>query len=115
MTQTTEIFAAPRAAQLLDQVYDALLQSDYGALPGMADLLERELQSPSETLTAAQLTVIRSKAARNGACLMAAQMGVKAARRRLAEIRSTAAGLVTYDRSGRRAEVTESRNLAQRF
>jgi plasmid stabilization system protein ParE len=46
---------------------------------------------------------------------MAAQRGVKAARRRLAEIRSTASGLVTYDRTGRRAEVTESRNLAQRL
>jgi hypothetical protein len=115
MTQTSEIAAAPRAAQLLDQVYEALLTSDYAALPGMAEQLEQELQSPSSALTETQLKIIRHKAERNGACLMAAQRGVKAARRRLAEIRSTATGLVTYDRSGRRAEVTESRNLAQRF
>lgn len=105
----------PRAVQLLDQVYEALLRCDYAALPGMTDLLEAELQSPASILTEPQLALIRRKAARNGICLLAAQRGVKAARRRLAEIRSTAGGLVTYDRKGRRAEVTESRNLAQRL
>ena len=105
----------PRAVQLLDQVYEALLRSDYAALPGMTDLLEQELLTPSLPWTAGQLTTIHTKAERNGACLIAAQRGVKAARRRLAEIRSTASGLVTYDRKGRRAEVIESRNLAQRL
>ena len=51
----------------------------------------------------------------NAAVLLAAQRGIRSARRRLAEIRTTASGLVTYDRSGRRAEVSESRNLAQRL
>ena len=112
MAETT---TAPRAVQLLDMVYEALLRSDYAALPGMTELLEHEVQNPSAPLTEAELKVIRRKAERNGACLLSAQRGVKAARRRLAEIRSTAGGLVTYDRSGRRAEATESRNLAQRM
>ena len=101
--------------QLLDQVYDALIEGAYAALPGMAEQLEHELQTASLTLTEAQLQVIRRKAERNGACLLSAQRGVRAARRRLAEIKSTATGLVTYDRAGRRAEVTESHNLAQRL
>ncbi|MBC7736935.1 MAG: hypothetical protein H7245_06865 [Candidatus Saccharibacteria bacterium] len=111
MTDTTN----PRAVDLLDQVYEALLRSDYGGLPGMTALLEQELLSPSAPLTEGDLAIIHRKATRNGACLLAAQRGVKAARRRLAEIRSTANGLVTYDRKGRRAEVIESRNLAQRL
>ena len=115
MTQTVETPADPRAAQLLDQVYDALLRSDYASLQGMAAQLEQELRNPVAQMSEANLSIIRRKAERNGACLLAAQRGVKAARRRLAEIRSTATGLVTYDRSGRRAEVTESRNLAQRL
>ena len=111
----TDTSTPPRAVQLLDQVYDALLQSDYSSLPGMTAQLEQELRSPSATLTEAQMMIVRRKAERNGACLLSAQRGVKAARRRLAEIRSTATGLVTYDRMGRRAEVIESRHLAQRL
>jgi hypothetical protein len=105
----------PIAAQLLDQVYAALLRSDYGVLEGLTAKLERELQGPSEQLSEARLQIIRRKADRNAACLLAAQRGIKSARRRLADIRSTSSGLVTYDRSGRRAEVSESRNLAQRL
>ena len=111
----TEAAPEPRAAQLLDQVYDALLRSEYAALAGLSASLDRELQKPSEPMTEAKLAVIRRKASRNATCLEAAQRGIKAARRRLADIRTTASGLVTYDRSGRRAEVSESRNLAQRL
>lgn len=110
-----ETVKEPAAVQLLDQVYTALLQSDYGALPGLTARLDRELQTPSEPLTEARLQIIHRRAERNAACLLAAQRGIRAARRRLAEIRSTASGLVTYDRSGRRAEVSEPRNLAHRF
>ena len=106
---------ASNAALLLDRVYEAMLQSDYGALAGLATRLERELQGPTDPITAAGLQLIHRKAERNAAVLQAAQRGIRSARRRLAEIRTTASGLVTYDRSGRRAEVSESRNLAQRL
>ena len=105
----------PNAAQLLDRVYQAILRSDYAALGGFSAELERELQSPSDKITDAGLHLIHRKADRNAAVLLAAQRGIRSARRRLAEIRTTASGLVTYDRSGRRAEVSESRNLAQRL
>ena len=105
----------PVAAQLLDQVYAALLRSDYGGLTELTARLERELQQPSEPPTEAWVQVIRHKAERNAACLLAAQRGIRAARRRLSDIRSTTNGLVTYDRSGKRAEVSSSRSLTQRF
>ena len=105
----------PNAALLLDRVYEAMLRSDYGALDGLAQSLARELNSPTDKITAAGLRLIHSKAERNAAVLMAAQRGIRSARRRLADIRTTAQGLVTYDRSGRRAEVSESRTLAQRL
>ena len=115
MTQLLTDATNPRAVQLLDQVYEALLRSDYAVLPGMTALLEQELLSLGTPVNEGHLMLIHRKAVRNGACLLAAQRGVKAARRRLAEIRTTANGLVTYDRKGRRAEVIESRNLAQRL
>ena len=114
-TRKTETRADPVAAQLLDQVYAALLKSDFAALGDLTARLEREMAAPSEKLTEARLRIVTRKAERNAACLQAAQRGIKAARRRLADIRSTANSLVTYDRSGRRAEVSEGRNLAQRF
>ncbi len=107
--------AEPAAAQLLDHVYAALRRADYGALAGLTERLERELEAPSEKYTEARLAIIRRKAERNAACLLAAQRGIRAARRRLADIRSTATGLVTYDRSGHRAAVSESRTLTQRL
>ena len=105
----------PVAVQLLDRVHTALVNSDYSALTDLTELLERELQAPSGPVTEMGLQSIQRKAERNAACLLAAQRGIKAARRRLADIRETAAGLVTYDSNGRRAEVSESRNLAKRF
>lgn len=105
----------PVAAQLLDQVHTALVQSNYGVLPELTERLAEELQTPSGHMTETGLRIIQHKADRNAACLLAAQRGIKAAQRRLADIRATAGGLVTYDRSGRRAEVNESRSLTQRF
>jgi hypothetical protein len=107
--------AAELAAQLLDQVYEAMLRSDYKALPGLEARLTQALQDRTQPMTEAGLGIIRRKAERNAAVLLAAQRGISAARRRLADIRTTRTSLVTYDRSGRRAEVSESRNLAQRL
>lgn len=104
----------PAAALLLDQVYDAMLRSDYAALPALGQRLEAVLQG-NATLTATDLDQIRRRADRNAAVLLAAQRGIKAARRRLADVRAATNSLVTYDRSGRRAEHSDSRNLAQRL
>ena len=105
----------PVAAQLLDLVYQAMLVSDYDALPALSASLEQELDGPSAKITEIGLQTIRQKAARNAAILLAAQKGIRSAQRRLDELRQAALGLVTYDRSGRRAEVSEGRSLTQRL
>ena len=48
---------------------------------------------------------IRQKAARNTQCLQAAMKGIRAAQRRLAELRQASAGHVTYDQNGQRASL----------
>lgn len=105
----------PVAAQLLDQVYAAMLRSDYAALPVLATALETALAGQAPPLTEAAVQMIRRKAERNASVLLAAQRGIKAARRRLADIRSSSSSFVTYDRSGRRAEVVEAGKLTQRL
>lgn len=105
----------PEAEALLDDAYTALLKSDFAALAPISARLEEELARASSGLGAEALRRIRQKADRNAVVLLAAQRGMRAARRRLEEIRSAASGLVTYDRSGKRAEVGEPRALAQRL
>ncbi len=104
-----------RAAVLLDLVHLAVLAADYPSLAELEGDLVREMGRSDFRLTAAELKMIQQKALRNAACLKAAGRGIKAARQRLSDIRSAASRLVTYDRSGKRAEFSESRNLAQRL
>ncbi len=105
----------PQAAQVLDEVYAALVRSDFAGLAGLGQSLTLALDHLAPSITEADLRLIRRKADRNAACLLAAGRGIKAARRRLTEIRTTTQGLVTYDRSGKRAEISESRELVQRL
>ena len=105
----------PYAATLLDLAHQALLRSDYAALAELGAMLEREMVTPNRKIDESGLRVIRRKAERNAVCLMAAQRGIKAARRRLAEIRSNAKGLVTYNRAGKRAEMGGNSDLGQRI
>lgn len=105
----------PAAAKVLDQIYAAMLASDYGALAGLTVALEQAQQWQTNPPTETEIQLIRYRAERNAAVLLAAQRGIRAARRRLADIRASSSSFVTYDSSGRRAEVVESRNLAQRL
>ena len=105
----------PRAAALLDEVQAAVLRRDYTVLAGLSATLEAELDRPSQPLDAAALVVIKQKADRNAATLLAVKRGINAALRRISEIKSVANGLVTYDRSGRKAENTIGQGLAARF
>jgi hypothetical protein len=103
------------ALDLLDQTYEALRGANFAILPSLAALLEEALIKGADGLGEGDLRVIRQKADRNAVMLLAAQRGIRAARRRVAEIRTASSGLVTYDRSGKRAEVSDARTLAQRF
>ena len=107
--------ASDRLSAELDRVYH-LLRS--GRLEGLADAtqaLEAELARLDPT-EAAGLYLLRHKAQRNAVCLDAAARGVRAARRRLTEIRTMESGLGTYDDKGRRDELPGlSIRLTQRF
>lgn len=104
----------PRTAAVLDEIHEALLQRNYGQLPALSKSLQEALAQPAQKLDAAALTIIRRKADRNAATLIAVQRGIRAAVRRIAEIRSVSDGMVSYDKSGRRHE-TAAKSLAQRL
>lgn len=105
----------PRAAGLLDEINATLLRKDYAALADLGEALGRELDQPSQKLDAAALAIIRRKADRNAATLIAVQRGIRAALRRITEIKSVSNGMTTYDRSGRKYEEQSVRGLAARF
>lgn len=113
--QANDQKAASNALKLLDQAYDAILKSDYAALPDLSARLEQALDTGAATLGEEVLRRIRQKASRNAVVLLAAQRGIRSARRRLEEVREAASGLTTYDRQGKRAAVSETRQLAQRL
>jgi hypothetical protein len=105
----------PRAAVLLDEVHAALLRKDYEILADLGAALGHELDQPSQKLDAAALAIIRRKADRNAATLTAVQRGIRAALRRITDIRLVSNGMTTYDRSGRKYEDQSGSGLAERF
>lgn len=98
---------AVRLGRSLDRLHDLMRRGDLGALPDAAAGMEADLAALSRAgvapPTASDLAVIRRKLERNAACLQAAARGIRAARRRIAEVRGAASGLGTYDAAGRRA------------
>jgi hypothetical protein len=93
----------PSAASLLDDIHQRLLARRYDQLEALSLALERALSAP-QNLDAAALKLIHAKAQRNAATLAAVQRGIRAAMRRVVEIRSVSTALVTYDKSGLRQE-----------
>lgn len=99
---------------LLEEVQDSVRRGDFAAL---AQLTARMAQAEATLHLAPreELLRIRRLAERNARTLIAARRGIKAARRRIAEVMSAARGLVTYDRKGHRVEESDARQLARRF
>ena len=96
--------AIDRLSAELDRVYQVLRSGKLEGLAAATQALEAEL-ARLDPADAAGLDLLRHKAQRNAACLDAAARGVRAARRRLAEIRTIESGLGTYDDKGRRDEL----------
>ncbi|MES2665759.1 MAG: hypothetical protein V4712_06630 [Pseudomonadota bacterium] len=98
----------------LDEAFAALRRGDLTELGATYALTETILAGLhiTDRATASRL---RSKAERNAACLLAAARGVRAARRRLAEV-GAAARTVTYDAQGRTRAIGDGpRGLTERF
>jgi hypothetical protein len=96
--------ATDRLSAELDRLYHTLRSGKLDGLATATQALEAEL-ARLEPMDTAGLDLLRQKAQRHAACLDAAARGVRAARRRLAEIRTIDSGLGTYDDKGRRDEL----------
>jgi NADPH-dependent ferric siderophore reductase len=90
---------------LLDRVHAALMAGDLSALPACVAMLETLGDPPFGTVGADALQRLRAKADRNARCLEAAGRGLRAAQRRLAEIRGAGRALNTYDGTGQRQAI----------
>lgn len=86
-------------ALILDSVHAALRRGDYDALPALTEAMEAAADGIA-LADADEALALRGKFERNAACLMATARGLRAARRRLAEIARAQTGLATYAASG---------------
>lgn len=98
---------------LLDRMRASLRAGDHAALPDLADRIERVLPAlPGE---AALATAILQAARQTQDCLVAARAGLRAAQRRVAELRAGQQALGTYDRSGVRKPLASMAPAAKRL
>jgi len=112
--------AVARLDRSLDRVHEILRRGNLTALPEAAAAIEAEIASLAATSgpapRAADLAALRRKLARNALCLEGAARGIRAARRRIAEVRGAASGLAAYDAAGRRIPGdARPASLARRF
>ncbi len=95
---------------LLDAVHRALLAGDLAALPPLAERIETAMVALP---AGADAHGLQTRARRNALLLEAAGRGLRAARRRLEELRG-AARLSTYDHAGRRLTLGGAGQVARR-
>ena len=93
------------AEDTLKAVRSAVVAGDYARLATLLPVLESgEAGLGHSDLT--RLHRLKAEAERTASCLHAALSGVRAARRRAAEIIEATKGLTTYDREGVKATVS---------
>lgn len=101
-----------RLEAILDLVGDALIRGDIVGMAGLADELD-SLSAAISSLDRPTAERLRRRAQRNERLLSAALSGVRAARNRVAEIKS-APQLTTYTSGGRREVLPLPSALAAR-
>jgi hypothetical protein len=105
----------PALALILDAVHGALRRGDYAALPSLTAAMEAAVED-LDPMRPDEVRALRTKLERNAACLLAAARGLRAAKRRLAEIAQARAGLSTYGASGTLTRIGgPDGRIAQRF
>ena len=92
--------------QTLDQVQGALLAGDFDQLNALSNDLARIMQTVAVT-TETEARLIRQKASRNTACLAAALQGIRAAQRRIKDLREAATGHRTSGPAGQRSAIAQ--------
>jgi hypothetical protein len=101
---------AERLDRSLDRVFCLVRDGQLSDLPAALAEMEAELgaaHGPGIPVTEAALVRLRRKADRNAACLKGAARGLRAARRRIAEVRAAATGLAAYDANGQRLDTAD--------
>jgi hypothetical protein len=106
--------AARQLEARLDSIHAALRAGRLCDLAVLTRALEESLGA-ADRFGATDLGRLRAKAARNAAALAAAGRGVRAAGRRLAEIRAVRDGFLAYGPTGERDETGGPGELAKRF
>ncbi|GLS85178.1 hypothetical protein GCM10010873_01510 [Cypionkella aquatica] len=89
---------------LLDAIHAAILSADYTELARLSPELDAALGRLAQPSDSALILRLQRKAERNAICATAAAKGVRAAIRRLNEVRQSLNGLVTYGEDGQRVE-----------
>jgi len=87
---------------ILQEVYRALREGEFSRLDDLSNRTEAAMSQLSGPLDGDSAKRLREMARRNAACLDAAARGIRAARRRLADIRDAQSGTRTYDGLGQR-------------
>lgn len=100
---------------LLDQIHTAILNADFARLSSLSVAVETSLAQASPIKDAQTLQKIQGRAERNAACLLAAGRGIRAAQRRIAELRDAKQGFSTYTKSGQRAQHDQPSQVARRY
>lgn len=100
---------------LMDAMHAAILAADFDQLAAISPRLDTALDNLPKPLDEKSLHRLHRKAARNASCAAAAAKGVRAAIRRLNDVKQNAAGLVTYDENGQRTTHDGQRALQQRY
>ena len=89
---------------ILQNVRRAVMEGGYAQLAALLPAL-RETEEALQSADLRTLQALQAEAERTESCLVSALAGVRAARRRVAEVSEAARGLTTYDRGGLRATV----------
>lgn len=100
---------------LLEDMHQATLAADFNTLAALAPAAEAAMQSLDPRQDPAGVQRIAALAQRNAHCLDAALRGLRAGRRRLAEMRAIGLGLRTYGRNGQTEEILTVAQPAHRF
>lgn len=100
---------------LMDQMHQAILTADFPSLGALSPDLEAALETLPAQIDESTLGRLRNKAERNALGAQAAARGVRAAIRRLEDVKQNASGLVTYDEKGQRNTQAFEGGLSRRF
>lgn len=97
--------AADQLEETLNRIYICLRAGDFQAAAMLTEATEQGLTAIEGLSDPIRAEKLRTLAERNARCLKAAARGIRAARRRLAEVISARAGLQTYDGQGQTRQI----------